>query len=97
MTDTTAHHKSDSSIEASPGRPDYIHIGVDATGAVHCWHAPTNTVHVIYAGRRRQRIQIDAVADFADIDHYAVVIGRRRGWRDIEYGIDAVFASLEGL
>jgi hypothetical protein len=96
MSNTTTQHKSDSS-SASPVRPAYIHIGRDATGAVHCWHALTNTVHVIYDGRRRQRIPLDAVAEFEDIDHYAVVIGDRRGWCDLNYGLDAVFASLEGL
>lgn len=75
-------------------RPDYIHIGIDSTGAIHCWHASTNTVHVIYNGRRRQRIRIDAVRDFFDIDHYVTVIGDRRDWQDLAFGFDAYVGQL---
>jgi hypothetical protein len=94
MQPTTATHKSGSSTDAPLLDSAYCHLGIDTTGAAHCWHAPTNTVHVIYEGRRRQRIALDAVADFASVDDYMHELERRRGWASREFGFDAFLDRL---
>lgn len=92
MSQTTPTTKS--SAAAHVLETAYCHLGVDRQGAAHCWHAPTNTIHVIYNGRRRQRIPIDGVREFRSVDHYVHRIEAERGWQTRAFGFEAFLDRL---
>lgn len=53
-------------------------MGVDDTGAIHHYHTPTETVHVIDPERGREHVA-DISGHERDTDWMAFV-GQKRGW-----------------
>ena len=78
---------TDESVLAYRVRPTHVHLGIDSRGAAHCWHLPTNSVHIIRPdGSRKKRIDITNTEFIEDVDHYVVEMGERRGWDELRYG-----------
>ena len=81
-------------------RPTYIELGVDSRGASHCWHTPSNTVHVVDAhGVRTHRFDLEDTA-LPSIDAYCAHVAEKRQWAYRGYAADLVSAmvvNVEGV
>lgn len=68
-------------------RPAFIHLGVDGRGRPHCYETATESVHVVRPdGGREYRFSIEHDDQLEDVDEYIEKVGRRCGWRELEYG-----------
>jgi hypothetical protein len=90
MSCTTPTDKNDShSI-----RDDYIHLGVDQSGASHVYRTSDETIFAIEAdGTRSYRFDVSEMSHRA-ADDYVAHVGDARGWEDCQFGFSAFLDRL---
>lgn len=92
---TATPHTEENSSAESPVRPRHIHLGIDGTGAAHCYDTRTESIHVIQPdGTREKRVDLTYDGHLESIEHYVVEIGERRDWRRLAFGRDAFLDRL---
>lgn len=74
-------------------RPNYFALGVDETGAHHCYCTKTDTVHVIVDAERQHIQELGEKI----VDEWMGFIDARRGWRSRRYGRSLAEKLVEGL
>jgi hypothetical protein len=70
-------------------RQTHIVMGIDDTGAVHHYHAPTETVHVVTDSGREHT---EAIGDPCDDTRWIAYVQDRRGWDTLWYFTSATDA-----
>lgn len=91
MQTTQTDDKTFSAATGPDYRPRYIHLGVDAAGASHCYHTPTESVYEIRDGAIRDRRQLG----HRSIETYITAVGDERDWDDLRYGLAAQFSRIQ--
>jgi len=76
--DSTADKATDRTV-----RKRHVVMGVDDTGAVHHYHTPTETVHVVDSDEGRQHRE--DISDPRDDTRWVAYVGQQRGWADQWY------------
>jgi hypothetical protein len=76
-------------------RPRYIYLGEDTEGGTHLYRTVDETIFAVTPdGRLAHRFDLD---DARTVDHYVAHVRDARGWYNLTYGLEALFAPLEGL
>lgn len=92
---TATPHTEENSSAESPVRPRHIHLGIDGTGAAHCYDTHTESIHVIQPdGTREKRISLARDPTLESVEHYIVEIGERRDWSRLAFGRQAFLDRL---
>jgi hypothetical protein len=77
-------------------RDNYIHLGVDQSGASHVYRTSDETIFAIEAdGTRSYRFDVSDMSHRA-ADDYVAHVGDARGWADCQFGFSAFLDRLTG-
>lgn len=82
--------------QKSTVRPTAFYIGQDALGRCHYYHCATETVHIVAAGERIRRVQVEPGTE-RDLDAFVAAVGRERGWEERHYGLGLAEAIERGV
>lgn len=79
--------------ESIDPRPNYFALGVDETGAHHCYCTKTDRVYAVADG------DVSHVQDLngRSLDEWMEFVDVRRGWDSRRYGRSLVDVLVEGL